>query len=133
MTNPQDELRKIEDAEAQLRDLLSGQALEAALAPLHEKRKKLIALSGSGAVATDGGVAAGAGGAAVGGDVGGDVLVNSTKIVYTGDDPKAAQKILNDYLRWLIGECAPLKLKAIDSGAARAGRRPLGLASVYVD
>ncbi len=107
--------------------------LEEEVAALREKRKALLERARSGAVATDGGVAAGAGGVAVGSDVGGDVLVNSTKIVYSGEDPKTAQKILNDYLRWLIGECAPLKLKAIDPGAARAGRRPLGLAGVYVD
>ncbi len=86
----------------------------------------------AGAAAAQGGVAA-AGGVAVGRDVHGDVLVKSTKIVYTGHDPEAAQRLLNRYLRWLIGECAPLRLKAIDQGAARPNAQPLGLTSVYVD
>ena len=39
----------------------------------------------------------------------------------------------DEYLRWVIGECAPLKLKAINQGAVSPGIRPLGLTSVYVD
>ena len=46
---------------------------------------------------------------------------------------QTSQKLLAGYLACLIKECAPLKLRAIDSGAARSGREPLGLASVYVD
>ncbi|HLF26340.1 MAG TPA: SUMF1/EgtB/PvdO family nonheme iron enzyme [Anaerolineae bacterium] len=92
-----------------------------------------IANTGSGAIVTQGGIAAGAGGVAIGRDVWGDVLVDSTKIVYPGEDPQAAQALLNRYLKWLVVECAPLKLKAIDQGAARPGQPPLGLTSVYVD
>lgn len=40
---------------------------------------------------------------------------------------------LTEYLTWLANDCAPLRLKAIDQGAGRPGREPLGLASVYVD
>ena len=46
---------------------------------------------------------------------------------------KASRKLLSAYLDWLIADCAPLKLRAIDQGAARSGRKPLGLTSVYVD
>jgi len=46
---------------------------------------------------------------------------------------KAFGKLLTAYLDWLINDCAPLKLRAIDQGAARSGRKPLGLTSVYVD
>ncbi len=45
----------------------------------------------------------------------------------------AAGKLLSAYLTWLIQDCAPLKLRAIDQGAARSGRKPLGLTIVYVD
>ncbi|MEK7324367.1 MAG: SUMF1/EgtB/PvdO family nonheme iron enzyme, partial [Chloroflexota bacterium] len=69
----------------------------------------------------------------VSGSVDGDVLINSTKIVYTGEDPAAAQALLRRYLQWVVDDCAPLKLKAIDQGAARPGQQPLGLANVYVD
>jgi len=63
----------------------------------------------------------------------GDVLINSTKIVYAGEDPQAAQALLNGYLKWLVGECKHLKLRGIDQGAARPDRQPLGLTSVYMD
>jgi formylglycine-generating enzyme required for sulfatase activity len=46
---------------------------------------------------------------------------------------KASRKLLTAYLDWLINDCAPLKLRAIDQGAARSGRKPLGLTTVYVD
>ena len=46
---------------------------------------------------------------------------------------KATGKLLSAYLDWLIKDSAPLKLRAIDQGAARSGREPLGLTSVYVD
>jgi formylglycine-generating enzyme required for sulfatase activity len=46
---------------------------------------------------------------------------------------KSSRKLLAAYLDWLINDCAPLKLRAIDQGAARSGRKPLGLTSVYVD
>ena len=91
-------------------------------AHIAELRRRLgespsVSVIGSGSIAQQGGVAAGAGGVAIGRDVLGDVLVNSTKIVYTGADPKAAQALLNRYLKWLVSECAPLRLKAIDLGA----------------
>lgn len=66
-------------------------------------------------------------------DVRGDILINSTKIVYVGDDPALAQARLAKYLKHLADICAPLKLTAIDQGAAQPGANPLGLTSVYVD
>lgn len=64
---------------------------------------------------------------------GGDLLINSTKIVFSGDDPALAQARLAKYLKHLADLCAPLKLTAIDQGAAQPGTNPLGLTSVYVD
>jgi hypothetical protein len=46
---------------------------------------------------------------------------------------KVTPKTLSAYLDWLVRDCAPLRLRAIDQGAARSGRKPLGLTSVYVD
>ena len=66
-------------------------------------------------------------------DVRGDILINSTKIIYAGDDPALAQARLARYLKHLADLCAPLKLTAIDQGAAQPGDKPLGLTSVYVD
>jgi formylglycine-generating enzyme required for sulfatase activity len=66
-------------------------------------------------------------------DVRGDILINSTKIVYAGDDPAVAQARLAKYLKHVAEICAPLKLTAIDQGAAQPGANPLGLTSVYID
>jgi formylglycine-generating enzyme required for sulfatase activity len=66
-------------------------------------------------------------------EVRGDILINSTKIIYAGDDPSLAQARLAKYLKHLSDICAPLKLTAIDQGAAQPGANPLGLTSVYVD
>ncbi len=46
---------------------------------------------------------------------------------------KSSAQALSAYLDWVIAECRPLKLRAIDQGAARAGREPLGLANIYID
>jgi formylglycine-generating enzyme required for sulfatase activity len=48
-------------------------------------------------------------------------------------DAKAVAEIRADYLRWVIRECAPLRLQAIDQSASRPGKGPIGLSSVYVD
>ena len=45
----------------------------------------------------------------------------------------ATRKLLDGYLAWLIEDCAPLKLRAIDQGAGRSDRQALGLTSVYLD
>ncbi|MDA1272823.1 MAG: hypothetical protein O2960_02050 [Verrucomicrobia bacterium] len=44
-----------------------------------------------------------------------------------------SKKLLSTYLNWLVRDCTPLKLRAIDQGAARTGRNVLGLAGVYID
>jgi zinc ribbon protein len=88
-----------------------------------------FANTGGGAAATNGGVAAGAQGLAIGGDL----LINATKITYTGEDPKSAQSLLNRYLKWVISEFESLPLKAVDPGAARPDRTTLSLAEIYVD
>ena len=46
---------------------------------------------------------------------------------------QASKKLLAGYMAWLVKDCAPLRLRAIDGGATRTGRAPLGLTSVYVD
>ena len=73
----------------------------------------------------------------VGGDktitAGGHVLINSTLIVYTGENPAVDQARLAKYLKHVSAICAPMKLVAIDQGAATPGATPLGLTSVYVD
>jgi formylglycine-generating enzyme required for sulfatase activity len=115
--------------------------LSPSIAPLRQLLAQLegapaIVNAGAGAIALDGGVAAGQDGVAVGHNVLGDVLINSIKIIYAGHDAQhmqAAQSLLRRYLRQLADDCAPLKLKAIDQGAARPGQQPLGLTSVYVD
>ncbi|HZY41449.1 MAG TPA: NACHT domain-containing protein, partial [Anaerolineae bacterium] len=67
------------------------------------------------------------------GTIGGHVLINSTLIVYAGDDPAVDQARLAKYLKHIATICAPLKLAAIDQGAAKPGTQPLGLTNVYVD
>jgi formylglycine-generating enzyme required for sulfatase activity len=84
-------------------------------------------VEGSGAVAQEQGVAAGAGGVAIGGDVHGNV--------YVGPPPQDAAEALRIYRRVLAGACGQLPLRGVDVGAAdpTAGQKPLGLANVYVD
>jgi len=88
---------------------------------------------GSGAVAARGGVAAGKGGVAVAGSVKGDVVINNITKIYAAKDRQNAKLFLRQYFSWVVNDCAPLKLKAIDQSASRPGREPLGLANVYVD
>lgn len=66
--------------------------------------------TGAGATGRDHATVAGQGGAAIGRDVLGDVLVNSVKNVLGRDEEAAAQRILERYLQWVIAECAPLRL-----------------------
>ena len=90
--------------------------------------------SGSGALAQgERSTAAGQNGVAIGGDVNsqGDVLINSTKIV--GPAPVSPDLLLLRYLQWLVDDCAPLRLKAIDQAVIKPGSQPLGLTSIYVD
>ena len=69
----------------------------------------------------------------VGDKVLGDLLINSVKIIFGADDQARAKELLARYLRWMIIECAPLRLAKIDQSAGQPGQRPLGLAHVYVD
>jgi formylglycine-generating enzyme required for sulfatase activity len=95
---------------------------------------QFVTQTGDGGVAVgQGNTVAGTGGTAVGGDVHGDVLVGSTKIVQTPPAPDSDDALLAAYLAYLTTDCAQLKLKAIDLGAARLNRKPLGLDQVYVD
>jgi len=102
--------------------------LEAEVEALRKRREQLLAqLSGSGAIAQQGGVAAGAGGVAIGGDVHGNV--------YVGPPPKDTAEALSIYRRVVAQTTGQLPLRGVDVGAAdpTTGQKPLGLANVYVD
>jgi len=71
-------------------------------------------------------------------DIGGDVVGRDKIFItinynYSGSDLAQAQELIERYLKWVIADCAPLQLRAIDYGAARPDQKPLGLTSVYVD
>ncbi len=98
------------------------------------KRARRTTNTGSGAVATERGVAAGKGGAAVGHDVHGGVHVtNVTKVVGDKRASKRSSDTRRAYLDLVVKDCRPLRLKNIDQSAARPNAEPLELASVYVD
>ena len=118
-----DKLRQaIETLEAQQRELGLNHAQQIA-----ELRQRLegpggIAQSGSGAIATTGGVAAGEGGAADGRDVGGHVIVaGGGSTIVIGDQPipmTAVQResALGRYLSHIISRNRYLQLQGIRSG-----------------
>ena len=58
-----------------------------------------IAQSGAGAIATTGGVSAGASGVAVGGDVHGNVIT-----IHTSSTPQPLTELRKSYLHWLIAQ-----------------------------
>ena len=58
-----------------------------------------------------------------------DIIINA----YSSAPPRNDAEAITAYLETLIRTCAPLRLKAIDQGAMRADKQPLGLTSVYVD
>jgi hypothetical protein len=124
-------------AELEAKQKSSGVDLSIARKPLYEmlKQREMEAAVnlGSGAIAKDGGVSAGQGGVAVGHDVLGDVLVNSIKIIFPDYRQAAEEKRLIGYLNFVVKDCTPLTLMGIDQGAATTERKPLRLASVYVD
>ena len=119
-------------------------------------------LIGDGAIAQDHSVAAGAGGVAVGGDVGGDAVATFHRIeteggtyvegnvqagtfvgrdmhvhgdMYNGPPPEDTKEALTIYRRVVAQACGQLPLRGVDVGAAdaTAGKKPMGLAHVYVD
>ena len=83
--------------------------------------------TGNGAVALSGGVAAGDGGIAIGGNVHGDV--------YLGEPPKDGLQALEIYRAVLVRSLGLLSLRGLDFGSADAsrGKKPLDLVGVYVD
>jgi hypothetical protein len=83
-------------------------------------------LAASSAAAQDGGIAAGAGGTAIG-KVEGNV--------YVGPSPRDPAEALAIYRRVVARTSGQLPLRGVDVGASdpTAGHKPLGLANVYVD
>jgi formylglycine-generating enzyme required for sulfatase activity len=81
----------------------------------------------SGAIVQHGGVGAGAGGVAVGGNVQGDI--------YVGPPPQDSAEALRIYRRVLAQSSGHLPLRGVDLGASdpASGRQRLGLAQVYVN
>ena len=98
-----------------------------------QRGKKNILMTGPGAVVIDGGIAAGQGGLAVGGNVKAVHIHNHQPAPPAIPQAAAGKNSLESYLQWLINECAPLRLNLIQEGGAGPGKKPLGLASVYVD
>jgi hypothetical protein len=81
---------------------------------------------GSGSVATDGGVAAGQGGVAIGGNVYGDVTIGETQ------RPSAARGLRESYLSWLIEQVRAVPLAGVDpKSVSERSMHDLELAAVY--
>jgi len=85
-----------------------------------------VSQSGSGVVATQGGIAAGAGGVAVSGDVHGNI--------YTGLPTRDPLEALAVYRRVLVEGCRHMSLRGLDVGASDpTGAQPrFDLTQVYV-
>src|SRR5918996_3395874 len=131
-----DKLRQaIATFEAQQREL--GLDLSQQIAELQRRLEETtgIFLSGSGAVATSGGVSTGKGGSAVGRDVGGNVIVASGgSIIIIGDQPipmTAVQResALGRYLSHVISRNRYLQLQGIRSGGRLVN---IGLEHIYI-
>src|SRR5712692_8544548 len=86
-----------------------------------------VSQSGSGVVATQGGIAAGAGGVAVSGDVHGNI--------YTGLPTRDPLEALAVYRRVLVESCRHMSLRGLDVGASdpTGAQQRFDLAQVYVD
>lgn len=120
------ELSKVEqaiDAQEQLQGILPGDQLAAALSLLHEKRRSVHAqLWGDGVIAQEGSTVSTGDGVAVGGDVGGPVIIareGSTVIVRQApvETPAVeASSALGRYLRHVISRNRTLRLQGIRSG-----------------
>ena len=87
----------------------------------------IVTLTGPGAIATTGGVAAGAGAVAVGGDVHGNI--------YVGPRPRDPAQALAIYRRVVVDSCRQLSLRGLDVGASdpTSAQQRLDLVQVYVD
>jgi formylglycine-generating enzyme required for sulfatase activity len=120
----QAELTKLKQTMANLRELLSGEALATALAPLLTRQAELQAiLTGSGAVAQgEGAQAVGESGVLVDGSVGGSIVIAKEGArVYIGEAPVAMPAVdresaLGRYLQHLISRNRYLQLQGIRSG-----------------
>ncbi|MCP4418818.1 MAG: SUMF1/EgtB/PvdO family nonheme iron enzyme, partial [Chloroflexi bacterium] len=87
----------------------------------------------SGAIAQgSGATAVAAGGVNVGGNVGGDIITGN---VYYGPETADPAEALRIYRQVLLHSSGSLPLRGVDIGASdpSSGKRPLGLANVYVD
>jgi hypothetical protein len=123
-TQPQAELAKVVQTIINLRELLSGEALTAALAPLLTRQAELQAiLTGSGALAQGAGAqAVGESGVLVDGSVGGSIVIAKEGAkVYIGEAPVAMPAVdresaLGRYLQHLISRNRYLQLQGIRSG-----------------
>ena len=109
----------------------SQEELLARIAELEREKEALqgqieATVSGSGAVAQQGGTAAGKGGLAVGGDIHGNV--------YMGDPTDDPDEALAIYRRVYVSSCRPLPMRGIDVGASdpQGGQKQLDLDHVYV-
>ena len=115
-------------AQDALRGTLPDDQINLIVATLRDKRATLQAqVIGSGAIAQNGGVAAGAGGVAVGGNMQGNI--------YLGQPPKDDAEALLIYRRVVVQQTSQLPLRGVDVNAAdpTAAQKQLGLANVYVD
>jgi hypothetical protein len=120
-------LQAIATLEAQQREL--GLDHSPQIAQLRQRLGEISGLSqsGSGAIATTGGVAAGEGGVAVRGDVHGNICLGPP-----ARDPAEALKI---YRRVLVEGCRYMSLRGLDIGASdpTTAQQGLELAQVYVN
>jgi hypothetical protein len=90
-------------------------------------RAEQIAQSGAGAIATTGGVSAGASGVAVGGDVHGNVIT-----IHTSSTPQPLAELRKSYLHWLIAQVRSVPLSGVDpKGIHEETRQDMDLAAVY--
>lgn len=110
---------------------LSHEELLAKLAAMkreNEDLQKQVAAtqSGSGGIAQENSIAAGAGGVAVGGNVEGGI--------YIGSPPTNPEEALRIYREVYVSTCRQLPLRGVDVGASdpTSGNKPVDLDQVYV-
>ena len=125
--------------EAQQRDL--GLDFTQQITELQQRLRDMgnVVQHGSGAMATTGGVAAGAGGVAVGGDLAGNVFIGSTVNIssgrYTGPSTNDPSEAFAIYRRVLVDGCRHMSLRGLDVDASdpTGSQKRFDLAQVYVD